>query len=125
MDKLFYSKENFQLLNQILSKKIHDEHDYHIENKYNKDIVDTMKFVFSKVNPQPPKNMSPQEYLDLMNIKTLSIITPRIKEVVKKERSLKATPQQVMQQKYHQPIETFTTPQPQELSNVHEEFDKV
>ena len=88
MDKLFFSKDNFNLLNKILGNKIRDEHDINIENKYNKNLVDTMKYVYSKINPIPPSNLSSIEYLDLMNIKTLSIITPNIKKEIEKSRTL-------------------------------------
>jgi hypothetical protein len=84
MDKLFFSKDNLDLLNQIVSMKIKELHGININNisAYNKIMLDGMNYVYSNVKPNPPNGISSAKYLDMMNIKSLSVIIPKINDIV-------------------------------------------
>ena len=83
MDKLFYSKDNFNLISQIIGIKVKEQYNIDINNSQNKLILNSMNYVFNNINPNPPSNISPNKYLDLMNIKCLSIVMPRIEQSLK------------------------------------------
>ena len=94
MDKLFFSKDNFNLLSQIIGIKIKEQYNTNLDSSHNKTILSSMNYVFSNINPKPPKNMSINKYLDMMNIKCLSIVMPQIQDSFNKP---------VDNQKYKQP----------------------
>lgn len=101
MDILFFSRDNFNLLHQIIDNKIKEQHEYEVENRHNKDIINVMKYVYSKVNPKPPSNMTKTKYLDLMNIKCLSMILPQIEEKINTQRDLTKIEENNMQSDKH------------------------
>jgi predicted RNA-binding protein YlxR (DUF448 family) len=98
MDKLFFSRNNYDLLNQIIYSKIKEAHDVELDQSYNKNILETMKYVYKNVSPQPPPNITPKKYLDMMNIKCLSIAIPNITEIINQRNN----PAQKTQYDIHQ-----------------------
>jgi hypothetical protein len=88
MENLFFSKDNFNLLNQIINIKIKELHDIELDQSFNKIILNGMKYVFNNINSRCPRDMQPNKYLDMINIKCLSVILPRIEEQIKNKRDL-------------------------------------
>lgn len=98
MDKLFFSKDNFNLLSQIISQNVKEQYDYDIKNNFNKAIVNGMRFVYENINPNPPKDMSKEKYLDMMNLKSLSVVIPKIEEKISGMNTTKHIPQKQISQ---------------------------
>jgi hypothetical protein len=81
INKLFNSQNNKNAIKSI----INDSLKIKINNNYDMMIDDAMKYVLSQVKAEPPKNMSQEEYIFLMNKKVYNIILPVIKTDVKPE----------------------------------------
>lgn len=111
MDRLFFSKNNFALLHKIINDKIKEQHDYEIENKYNRTIANKMNYVFSNVDPRPPPNVPESKYLDMMNIKCISEAIPFIENQIRNERDLTKPPQFKMQEGNRYAPENMPVPQ--------------
>lgn len=96
MDKLFFSRDNYNLLNKIIGIKIKELHNTDLDPSYNKLIVESMKSVYSTINPVPPSNLTPKKYLDMINIKCLQVAIPNI------TNSINSKPVQRPQYEIHQ-----------------------
>ena len=72
INKLFYSSNNKYAIKSIINE------DIKINNNYDMMINDTMDYVISQVNKEPPKGMKSEEYIFLMNKKVYDIVTPII-----------------------------------------------
>ena len=140
MDKLFFSKDNFNLLAQIINQKVKEQHDINLDPSYNKIIFNGMNHVYQNVNPKPPNNIPVNKYLDLMNIKCLSIVIPAINKRIGNARdpkqqeftqTLKQQQSQQYQQRkndYNQQYKPETLPLPQMNNyrdNISEQYESL
>ena len=80
MDKVFFSKNNFNILKNVIHKVINDEYNININEHFNQDIFMTMDYVGSNVSNNPPQGYSMNKYIELMNKKVLNLCLPKIKE---------------------------------------------
>jgi len=71
---IFYSNQNKNAIKAVLNENV----GINTGNKYDIIIKETMDYVSSQVSPNPPKGMSQDEYLMLMNKKVYDIIKPII-----------------------------------------------
>jgi len=85
---LFYSSLNINSIKAIISETILENEGLNIENKYDSIIQETMKYVISNVSSIPPKGMSNEEYLFLMNKKVYNISVPTIKNNLKSKNNI-------------------------------------
>ena len=94
IQKIFYSSLNINAIKSIISETILETDNVKIDNKYDTVINETMKYIVSNINSIPPKGMSNEEYLFLMNKKVYNIAVPAIKEDLKinKNRNLSQAP---------------------------------
>jgi hypothetical protein len=80
MDKVFFSKNNFNILKNVIQKVINDEYNINVNEHFNQDIFMTMDYVGSNVSNDPPQGYSMNKYIELMNKKVLNLCLPKIKE---------------------------------------------
>jgi hypothetical protein len=78
INNLFNSDINKNAIKSIINEKIEDKYKYDINNNYDNMINETMSYVLSQVSSKPPKGMSEEEYLFLMNKKVFDIVYPII-----------------------------------------------
>ncbi len=78
MDKLFFSKYNFELIHKIVAERVKETYDTEIDNQYNDTMVKAMEYVYEKVGNEPPKGVTQKQCLDMMNVKILSLVLPKI-----------------------------------------------
>jgi hypothetical protein len=83
IQKIFYSSLNINAIKSIISETILENNGVNIDNKYDSIINETMKYIVSNINSIPPKGMSNEEYLFLMNKKVYNISVSAIKEDLK------------------------------------------
>jgi len=140
MDKKFFSTDNFNLINNIVNVTLKKKYDINTNQSFKNKIIDSMKYVYSNVSPQPPRNISYDKYLDMMNIKCISIIVPNIVKELSDQRDLPnnefENSFQASQQPsssnsdYHQNYDPKALPLPQNSNdvssgNVSEQFEEL
>lgn len=100
MDKLYYSKDNYQLLQDVVNETVIVKHKFNPNGRYNNMLFNIMEFVFTKSGPTPPNGKSFEDYNQILNKRVLSLIIPRIDhEII---NSVKKTRQPVP--KYKPPV---------------------
>jgi hypothetical protein len=78
----FNSEINKNAIKSIINEKIIEKYNYKINNNYDSMITETMDYVLSQVSSKPPKGVSNQEYLFLMNKKVYDLVYPVIDKSV-------------------------------------------
>lgn len=72
MSDQFLSEPNFRYLNSMVQNVYGNNIDY------SKDLIESIEYVYSNVSPNPPKGMSIDKYVFLMNKKVINILKPRL-----------------------------------------------
>jgi hypothetical protein len=75
---LFYSSINKNSIKEIINETINRKFNIKINKEYDMIINDTMDYVISQVNTNPPKGVSMEEYIFLMNKKVYELVLPII-----------------------------------------------
>jgi hypothetical protein len=83
IQKIFFSSLNINAIKSIISETILESDNVKIDNKYDSMINETMKYILSNISSIPPKGMTKEDYLFLMNKKVYNIVVPSIKEDLK------------------------------------------
>ena len=78
INNLFNSDINKNAIKSIINEKVEEKYNYEINNNYDVMINETMTYVLSQVSSKPPKGVSTQEYLFLMNKKVYDLVYPVI-----------------------------------------------
>jgi len=78
INNLFNSDTNKNAIKSVINEKIEEKYNYEINNNYDIMIDETMTYVLSQVSSKPPKGVSTQEYLFLMNKKVYDLVYPVI-----------------------------------------------
>jgi hypothetical protein len=114
MDKRFFSTNNYELITNIVNITLKKKYNIDNNSSFKNEIINSMKDVFSKVNPQPPNGITPEKYLDMMNIKCISMIVPNIAEILHTQSS--------SNNNFDQSFQT-SSPSPQTLDDYHPQYD--
>ena len=77
----FFSPDNFQILKDLISDSIARNLRVKIKNKYDKDILEDMKEIFSK-KPKKDREDTDENYIQKLNKNVLSISLSKITENV-------------------------------------------
>jgi len=80
MDKLYKSQDNIDLLYEIIATHVSDKFQHDIGEKYDNILQKAIEYVWSKVDHIPPKGYTTDKYLEMMNIKTISLVIPTIEQ---------------------------------------------
>ncbi len=129
MDKVFKSQNNIDWLYEIISTNIQDEFDYDIEDKYDEILQKAIEYVWINVEHIPPKSITVEKYLDMMNIKVISLVIPVIKkdlQPIKTPPSKQQIREEPVQPKPLQPIPPprITTQSAKDNSSIDETNQK-
>jgi hypothetical protein len=85
-NNIFNNTNNRKIINNIINDDIFEEYKISIDNKYNDVIESTIQYVESKGGTKPPKNMSNENFIYLMNKKVYDIVIPIIKDDINKKQ---------------------------------------
>ncbi len=80
---IFFSKNNKNAIKGIIKETFQNK----IDNNYDNMLNETMEYVSSQVSEKPPKGMSQNDYLILMNKKVYDMITPLLKTKMEKAQA--------------------------------------
>ena len=87
-NNIFNNQNNIKIIKSIITDDISKENNVNIGTKYDNIINDTIKYVESKGGTKPPKNMSSEQFLLLMNKKVYDISVPIIKKNIESNNKL-------------------------------------
>ena len=98
MDRIFFSKNNFNVLYNIIGEKMFKRHQLDIasDNKYESDIINIMRSVYQQRNTyQIPSNISPQQYSNELSKKVLGISINYLSNNLQQRKSIQETPKHI------------------------------
>lgn len=111
MDKVFKSQNNIDLLYEIISTSIFDEFNYDIEDKYDEILQKAIEYVWMNVDHIPPKSITVEKYLDMMNIKVISLVIPVIKKDLHQPKNqISQPPKQQIREEPPKPLQPIPPP---------------
>ena len=111
VEQLYYSRENFNLLNSTIKSFVRDKYKTNINDEFQQKLFNTMEFVESKVGLNLPPGINPKKFIKLMNKKVLKLFLPKISENFKNN---KPPPKKTKKTQFNQ----F-----ENISQNHEQFD--
>jgi hypothetical protein len=80
VNKIYYSRENFNLIKDTVKDFFKNNLNSDINNDYDTLIFMTMEYVDKKAGTNVPDNISPDQYMTLLNKKVLKLSLPKIIE---------------------------------------------
>ena len=140
MEKVFFSKENFNIIYNILSDKIQKQHNFDIKSdqKFHKELINIIKAVYQQRNsfnlPSNMSNLDASRYLSQKSINVaMNYFTDTIKKINNKtnidqlQRDMNSISQQQINKLDNRPLST-TVQQPLNTNgstNVMSNFNRL